>query len=46
MNKNYLSPELQYAVMEAENLVLCASVAASVGDFEKDDLTTFEDFWN
>ena len=44
-NKDYLGPELHYAVMEAENLVLCASGTASASDFEKNDLTN-EDFWN
>lgn len=31
MNKVYVSPELQVAVMDAENLVLCASESSRGG---------------
>lgn len=44
-NKDYLSPELHYSVLEAENLVLCASCTTSASDFETNDLTN-DDFWN
>ena len=49
MNRIYVSPQLHLMVVEAENLVLCASVTGGVSsqaaDFIKNDLTG-EDFWN
>ena len=49
MNGTYVSPQLHLLVVEAENLVLCASVTEGVSsqaaDFIKNDLTG-EDFWN
>ncbi len=49
MNRIYVSPQLDLMVVEAENLVLCASVTGGVSSLADDFLTndlTGDDFWN